>query len=174
MNKKTIIITASSIALLGAGIGLFLYFKNKENKRESAQEEKEYGATKDVIDEVGGAVGSVDESEYSAKTLMEGASFPLKVGSKGKKVAILQAMLNEVEGQKLTIDGVFGNDTRYALLKSGFLKCGVATYCEVTSFAFGELANKIKDKKSFANKYASSFKKVASQYSSVNGIFRKG
>ncbi|MHA1988427.1 MAG: peptidoglycan-binding domain-containing protein [Promethearchaeota archaeon] len=175
MNKKVIIITVSSLALVGAGVGLFFYFrnKNKETKREESEEEEEYGATKDVIEEVGGAVGTADESEYSAKSRMEGASFPLKVGSKGKKVAILQAMLNEVEGQSLTVDGSFGNDTRYALLKSGFLKCGVAKYCEVSSYAFGELANEIKDKKKFASKFASSFKKVTSKYSSANGIFAK-
>jgi len=175
MNKKTIIIAVSSLALVGAGVGTYFYFrnKNKESKQDS-EETEDYGATKDFIDEVGGVVSGADDSEYSTKEKMAGDNFPLKVSDKGRRVAILQAMLNEVEGKDLEVDGVFGNDTRFALLKSGFLKCGVAKYCEVSAYAFGGLSNKIKDKKKFTNKYANSFKKVASIYSSLDGgIFRK-
>jgi len=172
MNKKAIIITVSSILLVGAGIGAFMYFRNKKKSDDASKkaEEEDYGKTKEVIDELGGGVAAPDASEYSEKAKMKGSNYPLKVGSKGRRVAMLQALLNYNNGAGLAIDGVFGNQTRFALLKSGFLGCTVASSCEITKEEFGEMTLERKDPKEFMRIYNinnnAAMKAVWNKYSS--------
>ena len=152
MNKKTIIIGLSSIALIGAGIGTFLYFKNR---KDNSIESEEYGMTEDEITKSGGDIGKVDETEFSSKDKIVGSK-DLKMGSKGRRVAILQALLNHYEGQNLTIDGAFGNKTRLALLAIGgsyLTRCAIPTKCEVTIIEFNNLLKKTKNDASFKKEY---------------------
>lgn len=149
MNKKTLIITVSSIALLGAGIGAFFYFKNR---RDDKRVKEEGGETDKETKAGGGAKATVEEGEWSAKALQAGST-KLKIGSKGRRVAMLQALLNHFEGQNLKIDGVFGNATRWALVKSGFPSCMNASQCEVTPVEFKEMLVKGTKSKTFLNKY---------------------
>jgi len=154
MNKKAIIITVSSLLLLGAGVGVFLYFNNKskDKKDKEDKEEEDFGATKDVIEGLGGGVSDPDASEYSTKMKMVGSGYPLKIGSKGRRVALLQALLN-YNGADISVDGALGNQTRTALFKDGFLKCSIAKFCEVTKVEYGEMVKDIKDKESFKRQY---------------------
>jgi len=137
MNKKAIIITVSSVLLVGAGIGAFMYFRNKKKSDDASKkaEEEDYGKTKEVIDELGGGV-----------------------------------LLNYNNGAGLAIDGVFGNQTRFALLKSGFLGCTVASSCEITKEEFGEMTLERKDPKEFMRIYNinnnAAMKAVWNKYSS--------
>lgn len=168
MNKKTIIITISSIALVGAGIGTYFYFRNKsKNDGDSAIED----AVKDA-EKSGGAFGEVDESEYSAKNKVQGDK-ELKFGSKGRKVAMLQALLNYYYGQKIKIDGAFGQQVRVALTNAGwkFRRCiASAEACKVTPSEFVEMLKKTKGDTTFKNRYNpktnSAIKAVYNKYSS--------
>lgn len=149
MNKKTLIITVSSIALLGAGIGAFIYFRNKGKDK---RDKEDRGETEKETTASGGATATTEESEWSAKDLQAGDT-KLRIGSEGRKVAMLQALLNHFEGQNLKIDGSFGNATRWALVKSGFPSCMNASQCEVTPIEFKEMLVKGAKSKTFLNKY---------------------
>jgi len=166
MNKKAIIITVSSIALLGAGIGLYFYFKNKND--ETGSKDKPDGLTeqqlKDLlkdIDKQGGDLGNPDESEYSSKNKIV-SDVVLKIGSKGRRVAMLQALLNHYKGAKLTIDGVFGDKTRIALANAGYLACNkamnlvtpVGSTCKVTTEEFLALLKRTEKDKTFSKNTA--------------------
>jgi hypothetical protein len=170
MNKKALIITLSSVALV-TGAGLFFYFRNKaRNEEEASTHNKEYGQSEEEMEKLGGALGLTDTSmEYSAKDKQEGSK-ALKVGAEGRKVAMLQALLNHFEGQNITIDGLFGNQTRFALLKSGFPTCAVASQCEVTTVEFVELLKKGTASESFKKNYSpttnSAMKAVYDKYKS--------
>lgn len=171
MNKKALIITLSSVALLGAGIGLFVYFKNKKDA-ESSDGQLTDQQIKDLIKaatQQGGAVGDADNTEYSAKDKMVG-DVVLKVGSKGRRVAMLQALLNHYKGGKLKIDGVFGNDTRLELLKNKYFSCAVPTMCEVGMDDFLALLKRTESDKTFSQKYSpnknNDMKAVYDKYSS--------
>ena len=147
MNKKAIIITVSSLLLLGAGVGTFMYFRNKRKGEDESQRE-EYGETEEVMKDLGGALGQPDSTEYSEKEKVSGST-QLKFGKKGRRIAILQALLNHYEGQNLKIDGAFGDATRMSLLRSGFPMCAVASQCEVTATEFLDMAKQSKKDPSF-------------------------
>jgi len=163
---KTTIIAISSLLLIGAGVGTFMYFKRK---KESELESEEYGASEKEVDKIGGELGQPDETEYSSKNKITGTK-TLKSGRKGRKVALLQALLNHYKGQKLKIDGVFGEKTRYALMRNGFPLCASARTCEVTTIEFLDLLKKSKNDKSFKKQYNintnSDMKAVWDKYSS--------
>lgn len=167
MDTKKIIIIASSVLLVGAGIGAFMYFKGK--RKESEEEVSDLGETKKVIDDLGGGVSSPSEDEYSEKQKVKGSSYPLKVGSKGRRVALLQAIL-QYNGADIGIDGAFGNETRYALLKEGFPNCSIAKYCNISKTEYGALVVEIQNKEDFKNQFNInnnlSMKKVWDKYSS--------
>ena len=169
MKTKNIIILTSSIFLLGAGVGTFFYFRNKKKLEESTNEEEEYGETEKHIDELGGSVANPSEEEYSEKQKVSGSNYPLKIGSKGRKVAVLQSAL-KYDGANISIDGSFGNQTRFALLKSGFASCVVASSCSVSKIDFGKMLGEIKDLDRFKKQYNinnnTSMKKVWDKYKS--------
>src|SRR3989304_9129645 len=158
MNKKAIIITVSSLLLLAAGVGAFFYFRNKNKDESNTSDTTDKGDSgltadqvKDLIDKAtkeGGALGTVDESEYSSKNPIAGHK-QLKFGNKGRNIAMLQALLNHYYGRGIAIDGAFGNQTRNALIGVGFKfrRCvPSATACEVLSTEFVEMLNKTKTK----------------------------
>lgn len=169
MNKKAIIITVSSILLVGAGIGTFVYFRNKKKKKEAAARGGDSTPTAEEVKDMGGAMGEPDETEYTISQKISGDK-ELKFGAKGRRVALLQALLNHLEGQSLKIDGAFGNQTRMALLKSGFPMCAIASQCDVTDIEFLEMMKEAKKDKSFFKKYNyktnSEIKSVWDKYSS--------
>lgn len=151
MNKKTIIITISSIALLGAGIGLLVYF-NKKKKDE--EETDDFGATVKDVENKGGGLGTVDETEFSASNPIVGST-SFTVGSKGRKIAVLQALLNHYKkaSPKLTIDGEFGGKTVKALFDAGYYKCAIAKTCNLSTEEFLKLFKLTENDKSFKNTY---------------------
>lgn len=184
MNKKAIIITISSIALIGAGIGLYFYFrkptddKGGDDKPDGLTEQQLKDLLKDITKQ-GGDLGNPDESEYSSKNKLVGDTV-LKIGSEGRRVAMLQALLNHYKGAspKLVIDGVFGDKTRIALADAGFKSCYKAVNyvspvkidCEVTTAEFLALLKRTEKDKTFSQKYSPNVNKdmkaVYDKYSS--------
>lgn len=176
MNKKAIIITISSIALLGAGIGLYFYFrkpdddKGGDDKPDGLTEQQLKDLLKD-IDKQGGDLANPDESEYSSKNKLVGDKV-LKISSEGRMVAMLQALLRHYKGatNKLVIDGVFGDKTRQALVDAGYQKCRLAATCEMPLQDFTILAKRAATDKTFKQRYAynvnTDMKAVFDKYSS--------
>ena len=100
MDKKTKNILIISGVILALGVASYFIFKKPKP-------EDNNGDT-DEGDSNGGGVST---------NLTQNASFPLKVGSKGKQVAALQRFLND-SGESLSVDGVFGNKTKTAVSKN--------------------------------------------------------
>lgn len=191
MNKKALIITIGAVLLVGIGAGVAIHYYNKNKKEKEGETETEDDEPtakelKDLIDEMakaGGSKGNPDATETSILNPLEGDNV-LKIGSNGRKVAMLQALLNHYTGAKLKIDGNFGDKTREAVYKTGNLSCATtlqkaslgfnaAKTCGVSAADFLSLLNRTKTDPTFAQKYASNrnndMKAVYEKYSSVSG-----
>ena len=71
--------------------------------------------------ETGSTTGSTDDNTQSSDERKESRdSLPMKVGSYGYKVSLLQSALNKL-GASLTVDGKFGNATFDAIGENGGL-----------------------------------------------------
>ena len=81
-------------------------------------EEGEADKTADDIEEgVKEVTGKPDITEPAARDKIPSTGFPLKIGSRGKKVVMLQALSNFQKGTDITVDGKFGGEVRDALIK---------------------------------------------------------
>ena len=78
---------------------------------------KEDDSTDDPLKKTGS--GGSTTTTY-ANFLTKNATFPLKVGVKGKEVGQLQNYLNVTESANLVVDGDFGSITEKALLRKCF------------------------------------------------------
>ena len=169
MNKKEIIILISgSILLTGAGIAAYhLWFKDKDSGSIDVEKlQKDLG-------KIGGEVATPSADEYSSNVKQLGkytGGTTMSVGDEGRKVALLQALLNHYENAGLKIDGLFGNNTRFALLKSGFVRCSIPANCEITMADLKKYLDKTKTDASFNKAYSVStnrdMKAVYDKYSS--------
>jgi len=162
-QTKNIIIIGSSILLIGAGIGAYyLFFKDKEDSTIPDLDK----LAKD-LGKKGGGLGEVDESEYSKNNLIPGSQI-LKTGASGRKIAVLQALLNHYKGEKLVIDGDFGAKTRDALIKHRY--CNKLTACEMTITEFLTLFKRTETDPTFKQTYSpnvnAAMKAVYEKYSS--------
>jgi peptidoglycan hydrolase-like protein with peptidoglycan-binding domain len=96
LSKKNIIIISCLLAAFIA-VGVIIYKKIKNKKPETNRK-----------------TGNSSEQNTSND------EFPLKLGSSGTKVLELQKALNKLNSvnPKLTEDGIFGNETKRALLQA--------------------------------------------------------
>lgn len=104
MNKKILTISLVTLGLAGAGFGVYWYLRKKSKK---------------VVEET--------ETNNNTTNVFVGSSrnddFPLKKGSKGERVKMLQEFINmyakvkNISGVNLTTDGDFGSGTEAALQK---------------------------------------------------------
>lgn len=103
-SKKTIIFI---ISILAIAAGAWWYFKMRKPE--------ETGST------ASGAAGTLRNNSIAppnksaAPPNFGNDNIPLRIGSKGPKVAVLQKHLNKVMNAKLAVDGEFGNATLNAL-----------------------------------------------------------
>ena len=123
MNKKTLYIIGGSV--FGVIMGAFAFKLIKANRDKQ-------NAQGGIVFDKGDDVGSVDDNTQSSEGSKESRdSFPLKVGSYGYKVSLLQSALNTL-GSSLTVDGKFGNKTYDAVGEHGELKWYTWNYaCEI-------------------------------------------
>jgi hypothetical protein len=108
-NKKILTISLVALGLAGAGFGVYWYLRKKSKK---------------VVEET--------ETNNNTTNVIIGASrnddFPLKKGSKGERVKMLQEFINiyakmkNISGVDLKPDGDFGSGTEAALQKVFGLK----------------------------------------------------
>jgi LPXTG-motif cell wall-anchored protein len=89
MNAQTKYILIA-LGVLGAGAGVFFYFRNKKKKRE---------ALVNQFEPLPSSSGSSTQSS---------SSFPLRKGDRGDLVAELQKKLNSAGSYGLAVDGIFG------------------------------------------------------------------
>jgi len=94
MKKKVFIII---VVLIIAGVASFFIYKKVKQKKEAGSS----GTT-------GGATGT--------------STFPLKQGSQGENVKLLQNMLNKIVPAELEADGIFGTKTEASLQNKVGLK----------------------------------------------------
>lgn len=120
-NKKLIIGIAIGVVLIGAasGIGYYYYNKNKKKGSGGSDDTKGGGGTSS-----GGSDTPTTEERSSSEKLPSDAI--IKIGSKGRKVAMYQAWLNWKYGAGLTIDGKFGDSMMKAIRKYLSSTCGVS------------------------------------------------
>ena len=189
-TKTKIIIGSIAVLVVGVGIGVGLHYYNKakkekeqENETETDDDEPTAAELKKLIADMakaGGEKANPDGTETSILNPLAGANV-LKIGAKGRKVAMLQALLNHYKGAKLKIDGDFGDKTREAVYNTGNLSCATtlqklslginaANTCGVSAVEFLALLNKTKTDPTFTQKYASNknndMKAVYEKYSS--------
>lgn len=125
MKTKTIYIIAGGV--LTAVTGYFVFDLVNANQRKKKLEGS--GQRR---------VGSLSDDEISSMGKKEGKdSYPLKVGSTGANVYVLQEALNSL-GRDIEVDGIFGeetynavNDTPYGFGLLNFT-CGIGYACSVT------------------------------------------
>ncbi len=160
--KKELIITLSAIALLGAGLGLVMYFNNKKNTGTGDKGEGDKGDEKKAEEEV---EEIVDDTEYSDGNPIQGSELPLRLGSKGRRVAMLQAALNKTKGANLIIDGDFGQKTVDALKKQALIHCIGYMGCELSKDQWAKIVNEaVKD---------AGFKKYANGNTGMLSVYKK-
>ena len=108
MKDKTLYTLGGSIVgLIVVYFGYKVWLANREKKLAEKAESIDKG------DESGGTIGTGQQSSKDPKPSRD--SFPLKVGSYGYKVFVLQSALNKL-GASLDIDGKFGSKTYNAIL----------------------------------------------------------
>jgi len=92
----------------------------------------------------------------------------LKYGTAGRKVAVLQALLNHYKGENLKIDGDFRYNTSQALIRNGY--CTSTGSCEMSLTDFVSLLELSANDNSFKTKYSpntnADMKAVYAKYSS--------
>lgn len=167
-KKQIILIISGGILLTAAGIGAYhLWFKDKTHSNSDLDKlQKDLGNT-------GGEVAKPSQDEYSSNIKQAGSykgGSAIAVGDEGRKVALMQALLNHYENAGLKIDGLFGNATRLALLKSGFVRCTVAATCEISMADLNKYLTKTKTDSTFNKNYSvttnKQMKAVYDKYSS--------
>lgn len=108
MKQKTLYtIGGSIVGLTLVYFGYQVWLANKE------KQDAEKGSSVRKGSQEGGSVGTGQQASQEPKPSND--SFPLKVGSYGYKVFMLQSALNKL-GASLDIDGKFGTKTYEAIL----------------------------------------------------------
>ena len=136
MKKQTLYIIGGSLFGITMGYFAFKIYRAKQDKKNAELEVV-------VEEEVEGTIDQNTQSSVGAKESRD--SFPLKVGSYGYRVSLLQSALNKL-GASLTVDGKMGAETYDAIGEHGGLSwydwsiaCEVGYWCELDKSNYGEI-----------------------------------
>jgi hypothetical protein len=137
MKKNKVSLVIGAIALVGAG-GYLVYKNLKSKVTKSPLEEK----TEAVLDKIVETTAPIT----SAVKNMSVAVFPLKKGSVGSNVAVLQKWLNDnnYSVPDLIEDGIFGTKTQQAVINMQKNPNEKAINDYGNSFGFGFVSGEIK------------------------------
>jgi len=166
MKKTIYIVGGSVIGIVLAYLGYDLYRTNK-SKNEAIENKTDGGADEDG--------GLPDGQESSKEKKQSRDSFPLKVGSYGFKVFLLQSALNKI-GSDLTVDGKFGQKTYDALLDTKQLNyfCNIGQFCGVDRAQYLKILSNAKEGGwNQANIELLSKEKWIPFTTTINSMFRK-
>jgi peptidoglycan hydrolase-like protein with peptidoglycan-binding domain len=165
MQKGQIIFWGLVSAIVAGGS--YLIYKKLKDSDPSG---KGGSSAEDLFNNAGtgtGGVGTVGSGETTTKTKIPSTPYPLKVGSVGRSVVILQGWL-AFKGESIDVDGRFGQQTANAVSKYLSSDCvtvmGKIVRCEISSKKMDELV--LKDTKT--EKFKNFFKKyypIINQYS---------
>lgn len=107
VNKKAVFFTALAAGILG---GAYLLIRKLRVGRNDSEEAS-------FMEESSGKVINAPKNVISAGTF---DSFPLRAGSRGQRVKVLQEALKVYSGnESLNVDGIFGRETLKALQRAG-------------------------------------------------------
>jgi len=116
MKKKTIVIlTISAILLTGAAVSLTLLLSKPKGDDTDKEKDGRTRKEKKQDKETQGTVSETERAENQKKKATDNKGDELTIGMQGKRVALLQAMLNYAFGGNLRIDGKYGESTRDAV-----------------------------------------------------------
>lgn len=122
-NKKLIVGIIVGVVVVGtaAGIGYYYYNKNKNKGGNGGGSDDKKGG--------GGSTSGSDTPTTEERSSSEKlpSDTVVKIGSKGRKVAMYQAWLNWKHGAGLTVDGKFGDSMMKAIRKYVDSTCGIGT-----------------------------------------------
>lgn len=156
LNKKTFIYIGAGLITVIIGYFAFDLIKtNKEAKKFKTSGQKKIDKNTSL---------SIDEIS-SNQAQASNDSYPLKIGSYGAKVFVLQMALNKL-GQSLIADGKFGQKTYKAIneITFGFgygnILCGIDYRCKVTYNNWQNIIEKAEDKGFDQNQSWTNAKKV--------------
>jgi hypothetical protein len=166
MKKTIYIVGGSAMGIVLAYFGYDLYRTNKSKNEAIANK----------IDAPTNQDGTLLDGQESSKAKKQSRdSFPLKVGSYGFKVFLLQSALNKL-GSALTVDGKFGQKTYDALsdTKQWGYVCNIGQFCGVDKTKYLKiLSNAKQDGWNQANVELLSKEKWIPFTSTINTMFRK-
>lgn len=146
LNKKTLIYAGAGLGTVLIGYFIWDLLKiNADKNKYSQQSQKETGGTSVKKDDLAANESSSGTAQSSND------AYPLKIGSYGAKVFVLQEALNKL-GAGLTIDGKFGQNTYNAVQDVDFgfglgnMLCGIDYGCSVSYSNWEKIVNKAKEK----------------------------
>lgn len=167
MNKKLVIGIIVGVVVIGTVTGIVIYNKNK-NKSGGGND----GGSSDG--KGGSSSGSDTPTSEEQSTIDKLPSDTvIKIGSKGRKVAMYQAWLNWKYGAGLTVDGRFGDSLMKAARKHLDSTCGLSvksigdTECRLdNNYKVNKLLTVDLRNPAFSKymKYGNGIQKVFSQY----------
>lgn len=139
MNKKNLYTIAGGLFGITMGVFAFKIYRAYQDKKKSNLASTTFSEEQNTNTLINGNT----QPSIGAKESKD--SLPLKVGSFGYKVSLLQSALNKL-GASLTVDGKFGEETYNAIGKHGRLEwydwtyaCNVGYWCELSQKRYNEI-----------------------------------
>lgn len=135
MKNKILTVTAILLILGGAGLGVFWFIKNrKQNSGSSGASSSGSGSS---------SSGASSSSSKTTTTAKGNDNFPLKKGSVGTRVKVLQGSLNgyfmtKGDSTRIGVDGIWGDETQLAFEKwagTALKQCDEHNYKRLTGKA---------------------------------------
>ncbi len=109
-NKNALLFLGLGLGLT-ALIGIGWWYVQKKKKEEEGQA---------LLPETGSSAAPSAPTQIPVKPFIQSSPFPLVKGYRNEQVKQLQEALNKNFGMTIKVDGVFGNETAFALERNGF------------------------------------------------------
>ncbi len=137
MKAKNII-----FGVIGVGVLVGGYFAVRSLIQDNEHTPKDKDKEGDKGESQGSGKATSGETTSGSKKQAKGTSFPLNIGSWGRKIVMLQYALNNKYGHKVDVDGKFGNQTKEALNSDSPLEwCKYNPFgsCQVSEADYNEI-----------------------------------
>jgi len=128
LKTKSIIGIGTAVVLTGLGVGFYFIFKKPTVTSTTTKDTKVEDAPTEANKEGGANTTNATTSPTQGKPLVTDVTklkgtFPLKQGSQGELVLLLQKRLNQNYGANIHEDGKLGDETTKAICSKVFTFC---------------------------------------------------